>query len=81
MLLLVFRRGCVLWCLTPLAKIFQLYRGSQFYCWRKPVYPEKTTDLSQVTDALFHVLRNYCLLFSRGRATTVLLVYRTSQFQ
>ena len=26
--------------------IFQLYRGSQFYWWRKPEYPEKTTDLS-----------------------------------
>jgi hypothetical protein len=31
------------------------------------VYPEKTTDLSQVTDTRFYVLRNYCLLFSRGR--------------
>jgi hypothetical protein len=47
--------GIGLGCLTQLSTLLQLYRGGQFYWWRKSEYPEKIADLPYVTDKLYMV--------------------------
>ena len=42
--------GMGLWYLMPLSIIFQLF------LWNKPEYLEKTTDLPQVIDELYHIM-------------------------
>jgi hypothetical protein len=45
-----------LWCLTPLQTIFQLYRGGQFIGGGNLEYPQKITDLSHVTNQIYHIM-------------------------
>jgi hypothetical protein len=58
-------------CLTPLLKIFQLYRGSKFYWWGKLYYPEKTTDLPQVTDNIYLSLNVTAEIFLKVALSTI----------
>jgi hypothetical protein len=58
--------GLVLWCLTLLSTIFQLYRG-YFDWWRKPIV------LSQVTDKLYYLML-YTLPSSGFELTTSVVI-------
>jgi hypothetical protein len=56
--------------LKPLSTIFQLnIVMRQFVWWRKQEYQEKTNDLSQVTDKLYHLILYQVQLATNGVET------------
>ena len=61
-------------CLTTLSTIFQLYRGSQFHWWRKPLYMEKNLDLPQVADKIYHIMHRKHLAWAGFKLATLVVI-------
>jgi hypothetical protein len=61
---------------------FQLYHGNQILWWKKPEYPERTTDNGQATGKLYHLrlrVHPFCNL-QRRVPTHALLVLGLYEF-
>ena len=63
----------VLWCFNATFNNISVISWWSVYWWRKPENPEETTDLSQVTDKLYHIML-YTSIWSRFQFTTSVVI-------
>jgi hypothetical protein len=68
------RWGWGLWCLTTLSAIFQLYRVVNFIGGGNRRTRKKTTDLTQVTDKLYHIMLYGVHLAMNGVRTHLVVI-------
>jgi len=65
--------GLGLWCLATLSIIFSVISWRSVLLVEETGAPEKTTDLSQVTDKLYHIMLHRVHLVMNGVRTLVVI--------